>query len=1349
MISTATIRFRIGWGRIARSVALLTALANCPSLRSQTYATQIGVEAGPDRATSFMDAFKDQGRLFLTPDQSTAPTDANGWPTTDGIVVVFDNRPVPAWAPPIDDPAQDQPNSSGTYTVSFNGAATLYSLAGFPTVIFNNQSYDPATNTTTVNVFLPGGPTYADGLALMGIGFENTRRSGPSDPTPGDGITNLQVIRPGFTLAQAATQVFDPAFVNALAPFSYLRFMNWLGTNTFPFYVAGPTPLITWAQRSLPTDEFQGVGPNISSYPSRAGAWGISWEYVIVLANATNKDIWINVPISATGGSDPLDPTYVAAPDSSSYVYNLALLLKNGNAFTGNRGLNPGLHIYLEHSNEVWNSSFGQNGWNENAANDEVALGSLVLGSVLNNDGSTDPNAWAARRDIKRLYEIAQIFQSVFGAGSLNTTIRPVYAWFQIEEGPGSYAANALAWFQNTYGSPGNYFYAMAQGDYFSNANYYSDATIDQVLQDMQTGSQGSVSDIAYVQQNLATAQQYGLPLFTYEGGPSNNDGGTNDTTNIGVQIQANRQYAATDDLGLGMDLLVENHIRNNWFEYGGSNFGYFQLSSAYSRYGSWGLTDDYCNLSTAKYSAILNLTGYTPSPPSVPENLVATAGQQSAILTWQSVTAAANYTVERSQNSGGPYTTLGTACTPGYTDIAVTGGTTYYYVVTAVNTAGQSSAPSNEGNATPASTPVASAMTANVGTTPQSAEIDAVFSNALAVTVQDAASNPVSGVSVTFTAPASGASGLFSNSTPAITVATNNFGIASAAFRANAMAGGPYNVTAAASGLTTVNFSLTNTAATLPAPTLVSPLNGAIDVLLAASLNWDPAAGATSYDVYFGTSSPPSFVANTTATTYSLGTLAEATTYYWSIVASNSSGTGPSATWSFTTQGPGLEFYPITPCRLVDTRGATAGFNGIAPFSGPSLPGGQTLTIPVQSAAEAGANTTPAPCGVIPLSAQAYAINITVVPYAMGAVDYISLWPAGSPQPAVATLNDPQGLIVANAAIVPAGSPSGGISIYNAGPATTDVVIDMNGYFAPPTAGTSLQFYPVAPCRLVDTRGAAAGFDGIDPFAGPPIPPAGTATIPVQSTTEASTITEPAPCGAIPSSAQAYSFNLTVVPVAQGRVDYVSLWPAGSPQTVVATLNDPQGAIVANAALVPAGAPNGGVSVYNDGSSATDVVIDMNGYFAAPTGLQFYPIAPCRLVDTRGVAAGFDGIAPFSGPSIPPLGTLTIPVQSATEAGANTEPAPCGVIPSSAQAYSMNITVVPPAKGDPVDFVTLWPAGLTQPFVATLNDPQGLIVANAAIVQAGLPSGGISVYNAGPSPTDVVIDMNGYFAAP
>jgi hypothetical protein len=164
-----------------------------------------------------------------------------------------------------------------------------------------------------------------------------------------------------------------------------------------------------------------------------------------------------------------------------------------------------------------------------------------------------------------------------------------------------------------------------------------------------------------------------------------------------------------------------------------------------------------------------------------------------------------------------------------------------------------------------------------------------------------------------------------------------------------------------------------------------------------------------------------------------------------------------------------------------------------------------------------------------------------------------------------------------------------------------------------------ALTFVAISPCRLMDTRGLAANFGtGGNPATGPgtgsfapgQIPSQGTLTIDVQSAAEQA-ISAPAPCGAIPSIAQAYSFNLTVVPAGAtasspgGAVDYVTIWPAGSAQPFVSTLDDPQGLIESNAAIVPAGTPYGGVSVYNHGQSATDVIIDMNGYFAAPTDLS------------------------------------------------------------------------------------------------------------------------------------------------
>ena len=143
---------------------------------------------------------------------------------------------------------------------------------------------------------------------------------------------------------------------------------------------------------------------------------------------------------------------------------------------------------------------------------------------------------------------------------------------------------------------------------------------------------------------------------------------------------------------------------------------------------------------------------------------------------------------------------------------------------------------------------------------------------------------------------------------------------------------------------------------------------------------------------------------------------------------------------------------------------------------------------------------------------------------------------------------------------------------------------------------------------------------------------------------------------------------------------------------------------------------------------------------------LTFVAVSPCRLVDTRGASAGFIGSTPFNGPFIHAGQTVAFPVQSATETG-TTAPSPCGAIPSIAQAYSLNLTIVPHPFGTPVNYVTMWPAGATIPQVSTLNDQPGTVAANAAIVPAGTPNGGINVFAYGPA--DVIVDMNGFYAAP
>ena len=111
--------------------------------------------------------------------------------------------------------------------------------------------------------------------------------------------------------------------------------------------------------------------------------------------------------------------------------------------------------------------------------------------------------------------------------------------------------------------------------------------------------------------------------------------------------------------------------------------------------------------------------------------------------------------------------------------------------------------------------------------------------------------------------------------------------------------------------------------------------------------------------------------------------------------------------------------------------------------------------------------------CG-IPPSALAYSLNATVVP--PSTLGYLTLWPTGETQPFVSTLNSPKGAIVANAAIISAGT-NGEVSAFAS--SATHLVLDINGYFAPPGSPGALRYNPVLPCRILDTRNANGPLGG------------------------------------------------------------------------------------------------------------------------------------------------------------------------------------------------------------------------------------------------------------------------------
>jgi parallel beta-helix repeat protein len=373
------------------------------------------------------------------------------------------------------------------------------------------------------------------------------------------------------------------------------------------------------------------------------------------------------------------------------------------------------------------------------------------------------------------------------------------------------------------------------------------------------------------------------------------------------------------------------------------------------------------------------------------------------------------------------------------------------------------------------------------------------------------------------------------------------------------------------------------------------------------------------------------------------------------------------------------LFFVSVTPCRVVDTR------NPDGPFGGPPIQGGTERDFAIP---QGGCN--------IPATAIAYALNVTAVPG--GPLGYLTMWPTGPTQPVASTLNSVDGRVKANAALTEAGN-YGSVSVFASN--KTDVVIDINGYFAF-SGSQTYQFYPLAPCRVIDTRNAKGDLGG--PYLSGQVP----RDFPVL---ESACF----PKGLTPA---AYSFNFTVVP--HVPLGYLTVWPADQQQPVVSTLNAVTGTVVANAALVMASKADGDIKVF--ASNDTDLVVDVNGYFAAPAGqngLSLYPVPPCRVLDTR------NGNGAFSGTLSPPVDVV----------GSICAPS------STAQAYVFNATVVP---SGPLGYLTLWPDdGSPLPAVATLNAVDGAVTSNMAIVPT--TNGKIDAYAS--HLTQLILDISSYFA--
>jgi hypothetical protein len=245
------------------------------------------------------------------------------------------------------------------------------------------------------------------------------------------------------------------------------------------------------------------------------------------------------------------------------------------------------------------------------------------------------------------------------------------------------------------------------------------------------------------------------------------------------------------------------------------------------------------------------------------------------------------------------------------------------------------------------------------VSGSPQSATINTVFAAPMVVVVKDSSSNPVSGATVTFTAPGSGASGAFAGGVN--TAITNASGIAtSVAFSANGTFGN-YTVTASAGVAVPASFSLTNLASTRPSITPIggTPQTTAINtafgnplVVVVKDGGGNPESGITVTFAAPASGASGTFAGGVnTATTNASGVAtsqvftANGTAGPYTVTAS-APGISPGATFSLTNTTP----ISLNPTAMAITDGVTIGeglqVQGVVTLGSPAPAGGLTVQI-------------------------------------------------------------------------------------------------------------------------------------------------------------------------------------------------------------------------------------------------------------------------------------------------------------------------------------------------------------------------------------------------------------------
>jgi hypothetical protein len=497
----------------------------------------------------------------LTPPRGPIALGADGWPTEDfGVVLMGDQASLP--------------DTGGRYTVAFKGTAVVATIA--------------STGATLGTPCKDGEYTVIDldfknGTNQLILNFAGTNGT----------VKDLMVIRPGYDWKQYRDKLipsYTKAYMASLSPYSTLRYMDFMFTNSLYD--------VTWANRPTIENTRAGMTP-------AGGSPGKPWERVIELANATNTDAWINVPVKA----------------DATYYVELAKLFK--------AKLNPNLRVYVEYGNEMWNASFQQFSWllsikrdaNGNripgAIDEEIALGNdarvfagLSLAKSANGN-YVDYYNLGTRVYADRVIRISEAFRSVYQS-DFNTRVRPVLAW----QGSGSfYVEQMLNYIKSAYPAhePSYYLYGTAYAPYFNMADAKGDMTLQRSATSTYTVSSvlaalGLQVDLAYLnsrfEHNAYLTKKNGLKMLAYEGGPDTYGDGS-----LAAKAGASRD--------IGMYTLCQKHL-NNWADYGGDLFMWFGSGAGTwdTKYGTWSVMEFIDpTMATSPKQACMIWASMTPSP--------------------------------------------------------------------------------------------------------------------------------------------------------------------------------------------------------------------------------------------------------------------------------------------------------------------------------------------------------------------------------------------------------------------------------------------------------------------------------------------------------------------------------------------------------------------------------------------------------------------------------------------------------------------------------------------------------------------------------------------------------------